>query len=265
MSIHKDKLAYICVGLLFVCIFLAILAPFVSHFDPNAISLSEKLQTPNLVHLLGTDALGRDIFARMVYGARSTLLLGVFLTCVILVIGAVLGLLAALCQGIVDTVITGICTLFLALPSEMLSLMIIALLGPTFLGLILAIVLSKLPWYVQMIKTDSRRILESDYVTFSRLLKRSSWWIVVHHVFPNIFSNLIVYATMDMSALIISIASLSFLGIGVQAPTAEWGRMLSDASESAVSYPWQMVPAGLAIFLVTVSLNYLGDSIRKDR
>ncbi|MEY8435383.1 ABC transporter permease [Streptococcus hyointestinalis] len=261
----KDIILIISICVLVLFILLAILAPVITHFDPNSIHLSEKLQLPNLIHILGTDELGRDIFSRILYGARTTLLLGVLLTLIILFLGAILGFLAAFYKGFIETIVTGICTLFLALPSEMLTLMIIALIGPNFVGLVFTIVLAKLPWYVQMIKADTEQILERDYVAFSHIVRRSRLWILLHHVLPNIANHLIVYATIDMSALIISIASLSFLGLGIQAPTAEWGRMLSDAGESAVSYPWQMIPAGLVIFLVSVTLNYIGDSIRKDR
>lgn len=263
MIIKKDWLLLICLFCLLIMILSGIFAPLLTSFDPNQIDLTVKLENPSLAHLLGTDMLGRDIFARILYGARLTLVLGVALTGIILLVGSLLGFLAAFYKGLVESLIMGFCVLFLSLPSEMLSLIIIALIGPNFLGLVLAIVLSKWPWYVQMVKNDTDKILASHYVDFSKIVGKSKVWILAHHVLPNILSNLIIYTTMDMGGVIISIASLSFIGIGIQAPTAEWGRMLSDAGESAVSYPWQMVPAGVMIFLVTLALNYIGDAIRR--
>lgn len=260
MNKKRDYIALCCLLALILCIVFALLAPVIAPFDPNAQDLANKLEGVSATHWLGTDQLGRDIFSRLLYGGRVTLLMGVVLTLVILGVGLVLGVVAACGGKKWDQWIMGICHLFLALPSEMLALTIIAIVGPSFLGLVLAITLTRWPWYVKMIRQDVMEIMNTDYVIFAKLAHKSLGWILWHHVLRNKWQNIVVYATMDMGALIMSIASLSFLGIGVQPPTAEWGRMLNDAREISAVDPWQMVPAGAMIFIVTALLNYLGDA-----
>lgn len=256
----KDWLAIGCAVLLGIFILLSVLAPVIAPFDPNMQDVAHKLEPMSATHWLGTDQLGRDIFSRLLYGGRVTLLLGVVLTIVILAIGLLLGTLAAVDGGWLDQLIMALCHLFLALPSEMLALTIIAIIGPSFLGLVLAITLTRWPWYVKMIRQDVLAILNTDYVLFSEISGRKKLWILIHHVLRNKWQNVVVYATMDMGALIMSIAALSFLGIGIQPPTAEWGRMLNEAREISAVDPWQMIPAGAMIFIVTALLNYLGDA-----
>lgn len=238
-----------------------IFAPWLTSYDPNKIDLANKLSNPNMTHLLGTDYLGRDLFARILYGSRSTLLLGTILTLVILLLGGLIGYLAAVGNKKITTIIDSCCTLFLTLPSEMLSLVIIAIIGPSVEGLVFAIVLPRWPWYVRMISNDITKILQTNYIQYAKLAGLSKLAILRQHILPNVATKIGVYTTLDMGALITSIAALSFLGIGIQAPTAEWGRMLNESRDVATVYPWQMIPAGVAIFLVTLILNYLGDSL----
>ena len=258
---QNDWLAISGVGILLILILAGIFAPLITSYDPNQIDLTDKLSNPSFTHLLGTDYLGRDLFSRILYESRATLLLGTVLTIIILVLGVVIGCIAAINNGKIAAVIDGICTLFLTLPSEMLVLVIIAVVGQSLEGLNIAIVIPRWPWYVRMIKNDVKKILSTNYVQYAKLSGNSMFVILRKHVFPNISSQIMVYTTLDMGALITSIAALSFLGIGIQAPTAEWGRMLNEAREVANVYPWQMIPAGVVIFLVTLILNYLGDSL----
>ncbi len=263
MKTRRDYLTIICTLILICILLLGIFAPLITSYNPNTINVANKFAAPSIHHLLGTDYLGRDLFTRVIYGSRTTLLLGVVLTIVILVVGIILGSIAAFFGGWIDQVIISFCTIFITFPSEMLGLIIIAIIGPSFLGVVLAITLSRWPWYVQMIRNDINKIIHTNYIQYAKLLGSNKLTIFRKHIIKNIFNSLVVYATLDMGALIVSIASLSFLGIGIQAPTAEWGRMLSDAQESAMLYPWQIIPAGIAIFTVTLCLNYIGDAISK--
>ena len=258
-TITNDKIAKICMWLLLVMIICALLAPWLAPYQPNETNMNHRLESISAQHILGTDELGRDLLSRILYGGRVTLLLGVTLTLLIALVGVILGVLANIAGKQVKYIIDLLCGMFLALPSEMLSLMIIAIVGPSLLGLVLAIVLTRWPWYVKMIEDEIQVVLHKNYVTFAKISQKSIWWILRYHVWPNVKASIIVYTTLDMGALIMSMAALSFLGIGIQPPTAEWGRMLNDAREVAVVYPWQMIPAGVMIFVVTALLNYLGD------
>lgn len=154
---QNDWLAISGVGILLILILAGIFAPLITSYDPNQIDLTDKLSDPSFTHLLGTDYLGRDLFSRILYGSRATLLLGTVLTIIILVLGVVIGCIAAINNGKIAAVIDGFCTLFLTLPSEMLGLVIIAVIGPSLEGLILAIVLPRWPWYVRMIQNDVKK------------------------------------------------------------------------------------------------------------
>lgn len=259
--LKKDRVALVCSIILILIIISIIFAPYLTPYKPNTQMISEKLLSVNSKHLLGTDELGRDILSRLLYGGRITLLLGFLLTLIISMLGLVLGILSNICGKTVKTIIDFFCNLFLTLPSEMLSLTIIAIVGPSIFGLVLAITLTRWPWYVKMISNEIEIVMSKDYCTFSKVSGKSIFWILKHHVWQNIKASFIVYTTIDLGGLIMSIASLSFLGIGVQPPMAEWGRMLNDAKEVAMVAPWQMIPSGVMIFVVTAILNYLGDFI----
>lgn len=261
-ELKKDKIAIICLVILLSMIICILLAPYLTTYDPNTQVLTDKLEGISSRHLLGTDQLGRDIFSRILYGGRTTLLLGMLLTIIIAIVGLALGILASI-NKTCEVVIMSVCNLFLSLPNEMLVLVIIAIVGPSLWGLILAVTLARWPWFVKMIHSDVSQIWQQEYVEYARINGESKLKIIQKHILQNIKNDLIVYTTLDMSGLIMSIAALSFLGIGIQPPVAEWGRMLSEAREVAIVYPWQMIPAGVAIFLIAVILNYLGDVFAK--
>lgn len=232
-----------------------------SPYDPNKQEIMNKLAHPSSKHFFGTDMLGRDIFSRIFYGGRVTLLLSFFIVFVILLLGLIFGGISGIFGGKIDTVMMRFCDLILSLPNEMMSLCIIGILGPSLLTIILALTIVRFPWYVKMIRTEVLNYKAKNYVIFSMSSGKSRYWVFKEHIFQPITRAIIVYSTLDISAVIMSISALSFLGIGIQPPTAEWGRMLNESREIAVIEPWQMVPAGFTLFIVIAMLNYIGDAV----
>ena len=255
----KDKLAILSILILSVVLIGILFAGFLAPYDPNQQDLINKLATPSSDHILGTDQLGRDIFSRLLYGGRVTIILSLGIVFLILLIGLLFGSLAGMLGGTVDAGIMRLCDWILSLPSEMLSLCMIGILGPSVLTIILALTIVRLPWYIKMIRSEIRNDQTKNYVIFSLVSGKSKSWVFKNHSWRPLSRSLVVYSTLDISAVIMSISALSFLGIGIQPPTAEWGRMLNDAREVAVIEPWQMIPAGVALFLVVALLNYLSD------
>lgn len=260
-KIVNDKLAVLSLLILGVILLGTIFAGFFAPYNPNQQDLMNKLAMPSTEHWLGTDQLGRDIFSRLLYGGRTTLILSLGIVLLILLIGLLIGSLAGMLGGGFDTAMMRLCDWVLSLPSEMLSLCMIGILGPSLLTIILALTLVRLPWYIKMIRSEIRNDQTKNYVIFSLSSGKSKFWVFKKHIWRTLSRSLIVYSTLDISAVIMSISALSFLGIGIQPPTAEWGRMLNDAREVAVVEPWQMIPAGVALFLVVALLNYLSDAL----
>lgn len=257
----QDKIVLFSIFFLSLFILAILFANQLAPYDPNQQDVSNKLALPSFNHLFGTDMLGRDIFSRILFGGRVTLLLSVCIVFLILVTGFIFGSLSGMVGGSVDALIMRICELFLSLPSEMLSLCIIGILGPSLLTIVLALTLVRWPWYVKMVRSEVLAHKTKNYVLFSISTGKSSIWIFKKHIMRPIIRSLMVYSTLDISAVVMSISALSFLGVGIQPPTAEWGRMLNESREIAVIEPWQMIPAGAAIFIIVALLNYLGDAM----
>lgn len=260
-KLFKDKIVLGSVIFLSLLVVGIIFADGWSPYDPNKQEIMNKLAHPSSKHFFGTDMLGRDIFSRIFYGGRVTLLLSFFIVFVILLLGLIFGGISGIFGGKIDTVMMRFCDLILSLPNEMMSLCIIGILGPSLLTIILALTIVRFPWYVKMIRTEVLNYKAKNYVIFSMSSGKSRYWVFKEHIFQPITRAIIVYSTLDISAVIMSISALSFLGIGIQPPTAEWGRMLNESREIAVIEPWQMVPAGFTLFIVIAMLNYIGDAV----
>lgn len=260
-KIVQDKIVLASVIFLSLLILGIIFADLLSPYDPNKQDIMNKLAHPSSEHFFGTDLLGRDIFSRILYGGRVTLLLSFFIVFLILLMGLIFGGISGIFGGWIDAIMMRFCDLMLSLPNEMMSLCIIGILGPSLLTIILALTIVRFPWYIKMIRTEVLNYKTKNYVIFSISSGKSKSWVFKEHIFQPIIRSTIVYSTLDISAVIMSISALSFLGIGIQPPTAEWGRMLNESREIAVVEPWQMIPAGVTIFIVIAMLNYIGDAI----
>jgi peptide/nickel transport system permease protein len=252
------------IGLIVIAVFvlMAIFAPLLASHNPAAQELANRLATPSAVHWLGTDELGRDVYSRILYGARVTL--GMVIAVVILVapLGLAIGCIAGYFGGIVDTVLMRITDIFLAFPRLVLALAFVAALKPGVESAVLAIALTAWPPYARMARAETLTVRGSDFIAAYRLTGASSWRIIFRHIAPLCTPSLIVRVTLDMSSIIITAASLGFLGMGAQPPSPEWGAMIATAKRFMFEQWWvPMIPA-IAILLVSLAFNFLGDALR---
>jgi dipeptide transport system permease protein len=211
---------------------------------------------------LGTDAVGRDMLSRLMYGARVSLFIGIAVMTVSMVAGIALGLTAAFFGGIVDVVIIRIMDLVMAIPSLVLAILIIAIIGPNLTNTIVAVTIVGLPRYVRLVRASAITELTKDYVTAAKVSGVRKWRLMTVTVLPNCLAPLIVQAALGLSDAILEAAGLGFLGLGAQPPTPEWGAMLADTRDLMMSHPWVMAFPGLAILTTVLAINLMGDGLR---
>ena len=241
-------------------IVVAIFAPEIAPYKPNAIG-DALYAAPSSKHLFGTDQLGRDVFSRVVYGSRISLPLPALLVLTSVVIGGALGSLAGYVGGVVDGLVMRLVDLVFAFPPIILALVVTAVLGPSLPNALLALLVVSWPQYARVFRGLVMSAGNAEYVQTSRLLGASAFQTLVRDVLPNVLGPVIVYATLDFGNAILLLAGLSFLGLGAQPPTAEWGAMVSDGTQY-FQYWWMSTFPGLAIFTSVLALNFLGDSLR---
>lgn len=251
-------------GLLIVVFLLliALLAPVVATHDPIAQNLDDRLRPPSFAHWLGTDALGRDIYSRIVYGARVTLVIVMLVVVTVGPIGLLVGATAGYLGGHVDRALMRITDVFLAFPRLVLALALVAALGPGLVNAVIAIALTAWPPYARVARAETLVIRNADYIAATRLLGASSWRIVFRHVVPMCLPSLIVRTTFDMAGIILTAAGLGFLGLGAQPPMPEWGAMISAGREQIFDQWWVATFPGIAICVVALGFNLLGDGLR---
>lgn len=224
--------------------------------------IPNKLQTPSLAHLFGTDDLGRDIFNRIVYGARYSLFIGFSATIISLSVGSILGCIAGYFGGKTDNIIMRLTDVFIAIPSTLMAIAVVSALGPNFANLIIAIALGDIPGYARIIRSSVLSIRDTEFVEASVAVGGSSIHIMAQHIFPNTLAALIVQATLGVGYVIIAASGLSYLGLGVMPPAPEWGAMLSEAQAQIRYFPHQVIFPGIAIVVTVLALNLLGDALR---
>ena len=241
---------------------IAAFAPFVSPYDPIATSWSLVRKAPSAQHWFGTDDLGRDILARVIYGARASLMAGAISVGIALSIGVPFGLLAGYRGGFIDALISRITDAMLACPFLILAIALAAFLGPSLGNAMIAIGISATPIFIRLTRAQVLAAKAEDYVEAARALGNPHWRIALRHIFPNIVAPLIVQATLAIAAAVIAEASLSFLGLGQQPPAPSWGSMLNTARNYVDQAPWMAIWPGLSFFLLVLSFNLLGDGLR---
>jgi peptide/nickel transport system permease protein len=251
-------------GLVVIAVFilLALLAPFASPYNPTATSWTIVRKPPSALHWFGTDELGRDILARVIYGTRASMLAGLISVTIAMSIGVPLGLLAGYRGGFVDALISRITDAMLACPFLILAIALAAFLGPSLGNAMIAIGVSATPVFIRLTRGQVMSVKVEDYVEAARSIGNPPWRIALVHILPNILPALLVQATLSIAAAIIAEAALSFLGLGQQPPAPSWGSMLNAAQRFLTTAPWMALWPGLAIFLVVLSLNLLGDGLR---
>ncbi|WP_145136129.1 ABC transporter permease [Roseomonas gilardii] len=251
-------------GLAVIVLFLlaALLAPLVAPYDPTATSWSLIRKPPSLAHWFGTDENGRDVLSRVLWGARASMMAGGLSVAAALMVGVPLGMLAGLAGGWVDALISRITDAMLSVPFLILAIALAAFLGPALENAMLAIAISAAPIFVRLARGMAMEAKATEWVEAARALGNPPWRTAVVHVLPNIVPPLLVQATLAIAEAIIAEASLSFLGLGQQPPAPSWGSMLNAAQRFLSQAPWMAVYPGLAIFLVVLSFNLLGDGLR---
>jgi peptide/nickel transport system permease protein len=240
----------------------ALIAPYVTSFDPIALSPRDRLQPPGPEHWFGTDAFGRDIFTRVMYGGRTSLQVGFVAVIISSLIGVTLGLLGGYFGGMVDQVVSRIVDVMLAFPGLLLALAIVAILGPNLINAMIAVGISASPNYARITRGAVLQIKELAFVEAAQQSGARSWRIILQHVFPNVLGPIVVVATLGVANAIIAGAALSFLGLGAEPPTPEWGLMLSDGRAYLRHAWWITTFPGLAIMVTVLAINLVGDGLR---
>ncbi len=251
-------------GLVVIVLFVlaAILAPLIAPYDPIATSWSAVRKAPSAAHWLGTDENGRDVLARVIFGARASMLAGVVSVLIAAGIGVPAGLLAGFVGGWIDSVLSRIVDAMLACPFLILAIALAAFLGPDLKNAMIAIGVTAAPVFMRVSRGAAMDVAGNDYVEAARALGNPPWRVAVRHVLPNILPPVLVQGTLAIAAAIIAEASLSFLGLGQQPPQPSWGSMLNAAQRFLTQAPWLAVFPGLAIFLCVLSFNLVGDGLR---
>ncbi len=258
------------IGLAVVCavVFIAIFANVIAPYSPIEQYRGFTRLPPvwveggNWAHPLGTDPVGRDMLSRILYGSRISLFIGLSVMFVSAVLGVLLGLLSAFSGGIVDVIIIRVMDLILAIPSLVLAILIIAVIGPNLTNTIVAVTVVGLPFYVRLVRASAISELTKDYVTAAKVAGVGPLRLMLSTVLPNCLAPLIVQAALGISDAILAAAGLGFLGLGAQPPTPEWGSMLADSRDLITSNPWVMAMPGIAILITVLAINLMGDGLR---
>lgn len=261
-AVKSKPLVIGCLIYVVIVILTAILAPEIAPYDPTAPATTAMMQGPSWAHLLGTDQMGRDTLSRLIWGSRVTIVVGAFAVVIGLGLGTIIGVLAGFLGRWVDNLFMRVMDIMLAIPGILLALAIVAILGPSLTNAMIAIGIGATPSIARLIRSSVLSVKSTDYVLASRMTGARGQWIMVRHVLPNILSTLVVYGALSLGGAILDTSGLSFIGLGAQPPTPEWGTMLGDAQGYLAQAWWLATFPGLAITLLVLSINLLGDALR---
>jgi peptide/nickel transport system permease protein len=246
----------------FVFLILALLPGLIAPFSPFDQNLEQRLTSPSSVHWLGTDDLGRDILSRIIYGAQISFEYGLLAVLIAMLIGSAIGVIAGYFGGKIDEVLMRGIDIVLAFPSILLAILIVAILGPKLENAMIAIGIVNAPAYSRLLRSSTLTIKNNEFIEAAIANGSSHTRIILSHILPNCLTPIIVQATLGIGGAILEMAGLSFLGLGAQPPTPEWGAMLNNAREFIRSAPWVITFPGIAIILVVLAFNLLGDGLR---
>ena len=258
----KSKTSLIGFSIILLIVVTAILAPLVATHSPTAQSISDRYLAPSSEHYLGTDELGRDIFSRIIYGTRISIQIAIISVGISLVIGVILGGLAGYFGRWVDQVIMRMIDIMMAFPSILLAIALVAVLGPGLKNAMIAVGIVGIPQFARIVRSTVMSVKETEYIEAARAIGAKHGRILFRHVLPNSLAPIIVQASLGMGTAILDAAGLSFLGLGAQPPSPEWGAMLSDGRAALQTAPWVVAFPGLAIFLFVLGFNLFGDGLR---
>jgi len=264
-AFRRDPFALFSLVILMFFIFGAIFAPLLAPFPDQGLGLPnvlEKFNPPSLAHPFGTDYLGRDVLSRVLYGGRSSLAIGFLVVALAALVGIPLGAISGYYGGWIDNLMMRITDIFLAFPPLLLAIALAAALEPSFTNTMLAISFTWWPWYARLVRAQTLSLRERNYIEAAKSIGVPNWKIITSHILPNVMTPVMVQATMDLGGAILVGAAVSFIGLGVQPPTADWGQMVSIGRIYFIERPWYAGAAGISIFLVYLAFNLLGDAMR---
>ena len=264
-AFRRDRLAVISLVIITIFILAAVFAPWLVPYPDQGMgksNLSERLSPPSGTHLLGTDDVGRDLLSRMLLGSRPSLSIGLFVVGLAMIIGTPLGAIAGYFGGWIDQTIMRITDIFLSFPALLLAIAVSAALGASFFNAMLSITLAWWPWYTRLARAQTVSLKEQTFVEASRAIGVPGFTIIRRHIIPNVLTPALVQATMDIGSAILMGSALSFVGLGVQLPRPDWGNMLNVARLYFIDGAWFAIFPGLAILLVAMCFNLLGDGVR---
>ena len=250
-------------GILLAIILMTVFAPWLAPYDPLEVRMEDQLLPPCLAHPLGTDALGRDVLSRVIYGGRASLLLAVLATAASMLVGLAIGIAAGYCGGAVDAVITCISNVFQGLPGTILMIALVGVMERGAQSIILALVITSWVGFSRLVRGEVMRVKGEMYIEGMRCLGAGHLRIILRHVLPNIRTNIIILFTTRVGRVVLSVAGLSYLGLGIQPPTPDWGEMVSGSARRYFrTAPHLLWEPGICIILLTLSINLLGDLLR---
>ncbi len=262
VMLGRNVLTYVCFAIILLFILIAILAPVLTPYTPYEQSLQDALTGPSRQYVLGTDNLGRDLLTRLLYGARISLVVSLGASILAAVVGTLLGLIAGYCGGVAEQIIMRVTDALLSIPPLIMNMVLASVVGGDLFGISIVIGVSLVPTYIRMVNSMVLTLRENDYIVAARLIGLPAWKILLFHLLPNCFAPLIVVFTMNLGQAIMLEANLSFLGIGITAPTPAWGSMVSEGFSYLILEPRLAVLPGLCVVLVVVAFNIVGDALR---
>ncbi|MGL6313893.1 nickel/cobalt ABC transporter permease [Vibrio sp. WXL103] len=260
--LFSNKTVVVCLTILIIICLMGAFAPWIAPHDPNLADVINTLMPMSAEYPLGTDYLGRCIYSRLLFGIRTTVYYSLLTMVITAVVGGIIGVISGYMRGKIDALIMRGCEVMLSFPYEIIVLSIVGIMGPGIVNIIVANFIAKIAWYVRIVRSSVISFNHQNYMLYSKTIKSSHGYVFRKHLAPNIAAEVIILATLDLGWIILSISTLSFLGLGIQPPTPEWGAMLSDAKEVLFSSPEQMLIPGVAIMVLVACCNLLGDSLR---
>lgn len=258
----KDKKLIFLLIMLAAILLSAVFAPLIAPYSPYDIDLSNRFAPISQSHILGTDHLGRDIFSRLIYGSRMSLISVLAIMVIILLISLIIGCAAGFLGGKIDNILMRISDVMLTFPTFILALFFIGILGVGLINVIIAIAFTHLAWYSRIVRSIVLETKEKNYVLASKCMGTPKLKIIIKHIIPQVLSQVGILATLDLGHMMLHVAGLSFLGLGVQAPVAEWGVMINDAAPFIRQHPELMIYPGLCIFITVAIFNSLGEYLK---